>query len=228
MTAAASAAGTGRPDVDLRSLLPPPVPTQGMRPLCLPFALTGAHDALRHGAGAPFAPEPIWWRCTHLGQTTPAGVLLDDAGNAVAHVGQAAASDWPYNPGLGWGTEHPPASCGPPPWRQANWTEVPLGHDGVEDGIESTLAASRPVVLVIEVTDGFEFPQPEGHMPAPPITADAGDYHAVLVVGAATDPVYGRRLLVRNSWGPTWGAGGYGWLTLPYLVAFAVQAAALN
>lgn len=228
MNVAAPGKAIGRPGIDLRPLLPLAVPTQGMRPLCLPFALTGAHDARQYGAGAPFAPEPIWWRCTQLGQTAPEGLLLEDAGQALADVGQTAAADWPYNPTLGWGTENPPAGCGPPPWRRATWTQLGLAHDGVEDAIEDMLMASRPVVLVVEITDEFEYPQQDGHIAVPPITAASGDYHAVLVVGAAADLVHGRRLLVRNSWGPTWGAGGYGWMPLPYLVAFAVQAAALN
>lgn len=228
MTVATSAAASGRRDVDLRPLLPPTVPTQGHRPLCLPFALTGAHDALRQGARTPFAPESVWWRCAQLGQTTRYGVLLDHAGGALADVGQAAAAVWPYNPTLGYGTEDPPTACGQPPWQRADWQRVRLARDGIEDDIQDVLATSRPIVLVIEVTDEFEQPAPDGRIDVPPITTPAGDYHAVLVVGAATDPVHGRRLLIRNSWGPAWGAGGYGWLPLPYLVAFAAQAAVVS
>jgi len=226
--APAPAAGADRPDVDLRPLLPATVPAQGHRPLCLPFALTGAHDALRHGASAPFAPEPIWWHCAQLGQTTRYGVLLDQAGDALVKTGQPGAAVWPYNPSLGYGTEPPPASAGTPPWQRAGWQDVHLAHDGVEDSVEDMLAASRPVVLILEITDEFENAGADGTIAAPPITAPAGDYHAVLAVGAATEPVHGRRLLIRNSWGQGWGAGGYGWLPLPYLVAFAGQAAVVS
>jgi hypothetical protein len=228
MTEPVSPAVSRRPDIDLRQLLPPAVPTQGMRPLCLPFALSGAHEARHHGSSGALAPEPIWWSCTQRGQTAPGGVLLEHAFDALATVGQTTAIDWPYNPGLGWGTENPPVACGQPPWLQARWVELPLAHDGAEDTIEDVLATSRPIVLVLELTDEFENPEPDGHIRTPPITAATADYHAVLVVGAATHATHGRRLLVRNSWGPHWGAGGYGWLPLAYLVAFAVQAAALT
>ncbi len=80
------------------------------------------------------------------------------------------------------------------------------------------------MVLIIEVTDEFDQPGADGQIEVPNITAPAGDYHAVLVVGAATRATYGRCLLVRNSWGDWWGAGGYGWLPMAYLEAFAGEA----
>lgn len=228
MTAPERAAADGRPPVDLRLLLPATLPEQGMRPLCLPFALTGAHDAILYGTGGPFAPEPVWWQCTRLGQTSQQGVLLQHAADALASVGQTTSALWPYDRGLGYGTENPPTGCGQPPWQQAAWQLIPLAHDGVEDDIEDMLAARRPVVLVVEVTDEFADPEPDGHVPVPLLTAAPGDYHAVLAVGVATDAAQGRRLLIRNSWGPAWGAGGYCWLPLAYLVAFVAQAAVVS
>jgi hypothetical protein len=63
----------------------------------------------------------------------------------------------------------------------------------------------------------------------PAITSPLGDYHAVVAVGAATSTDgTTRRLLVRNSWGPGWGVGGFGWMPLEYLTAFAVEAAVLD
>ncbi|MHB8959590.1 MAG: C1 family peptidase [Candidatus Limnocylindrales bacterium] len=104
---------------------------------------------------------------------------------------------------------------------------IPLAHDGTEDEIEDRLSRDVPVLVIVEVTKAFEIPDNEGHIQTPSLTAGPGDYHAVLAVGAATHPTHGRRLLVRNSWGPYWGLGGYGWLPLDYLVSFAVQAGAV-
>lgn len=223
------ARGAGRPPVDLRDRLPDGVPYQGLRPLCLPFAFTGGHEALRYDTDdespTSMAPEPLWWACVQNGHAGAGGMLLEHAGAALADTGQVELQTWPYNLHLGYGTEPPPAPCGAPPWQRAQWNEVVLAHDGVEDELEGLLAAGYPVLLVVEVTDAFAGPDPDGSVRTPSLRAAPGDYHALLVVGAATDPRLGRRLLVRNSWGNAWGAGGYCWLPLTYLIAFAPQAA---
>lgn len=223
------AAGAARPPVDLRDLLPEDVPFQGHRPLCLPFALTGGHEALRSHADqepvVPLAPEPLWWKCVQDGHAQPGGTLLEHAAGALADSGQVDRTSWPYNPALEYRTEAPPIGCGAPPWQCAAWRELTLAHDGVEDELEDLLAAGYPAILVIEVTDAFAEPEPDGSVLVPSVRTRLGDFHAVLAVGAATDPRHGRRLLIRNSWGPGWGAGGYCWLPLTYLIAFVPQAA---
>jgi hypothetical protein len=100
-----------------------------------------------------------------------------------------------------------------------------LAHDGVEDALEDELEAGRCVVLVLEIADEFEFPDQAGFVSLPDLTSDVGDYHAVLAAGAATSATRGRHLLIRNTWGPEWGVGGYCWLPITYLESFAVQAA---
>jgi hypothetical protein len=107
--------------------------------------------------------------------------------------------------------------------------ETPLAHDGIEDLIEDALAVVLPLVLVIELTQEFEDATADGEIALPALTAPVGDYHAVLALGAATSTDgTSRRLLIRNTWGSGWGAGGYGWLPLDYLIAFAVQVATID
>lgn len=220
-----------RPPVDLRPLVDPLIVVQGPRPLCLPFAAGVSHEAARTRGGVraeALAPEAIWWYCTHHGLTCAEGLTVDDAAAALATVGQPPLVHWPYNRGLGIGTEDPPAAAGAAPWHTAALRELPLAHDGVEDAVEDSLAAAAAVVLVVEVTDEFTDPDTDGTIHLPPLRGPAHDYHAVICLGAATDPRHGRRLLVRNSWGEFWGAGGYGWLPLAYLIAHVPHAATVE
>ena len=196
---------------------------QGPRPTCVACAVGAAHEAERPGFEA--AIEPVWWRLREWHLADECGTTLHAAARALPHTGHCEAHLWPYNDNLGFDTEPPPDAAGSPPWTCADLTSVVVAHDGFEDAIEDELADGHPVVVVIEVSAGFQFPESDGLIPIPLITAPAAGYHAVLVVGSWTDPTHGRVFLIRNSWGEYWGAGGYGLLPVEYLVNFGAQAA---
>ncbi|WP_276806283.1 C1 family peptidase [Mycobacterium nebraskense] len=206
-----------------------PVFSQGPRPTCLACAIAAAHEAERVMQVFEAAVEPLWWDLHRHGQAGPDGALLTDAAASLGRVGHCASTHWPYNTSLGYRTEDPPDVAGTPPWRIASAILFAPAHDGIEDAVEEALANGHPVVAVIEVTDAFRHPQqPDGFVPVPPIRAASGGYHAVLVVGAWTDPVYGRVFLIRNSWGDWWGAGGYCLLPVAYFQDFCVELARLE
>jgi hypothetical protein len=193
----------------------------------VPVALSVGHEAARTQSGTPpepLAPEPIWRYCTARGQTGWDGMVVDHAAAALTDDGQPTLVSWPYNDGLGVGTEDPPEGAGTPPWITGDLRQLHLAHDGVEEELEDFLAAGAPALLLVEVTDEFAYPDDAGYVTLPNLRAPAGDYHAVVCVGAATHPSQGRHLLIRNSWGEYWGAGGYCWLPVAYLIAFVPYA----
>jgi C1A family cysteine protease len=201
--------------------------------LCVPFSIAAAHEATRAHAAAPggeaLAVEPLWQHCLNAGLAGHHGTTLKAAADAVEIKGQTVEQCWPYNAGLGAGTEPEPATATNATWYRAGTIETQLAHDGIESLAEDALASGFPLVLIIEVTDEFEHPTTGGEIAVPALTAPTSDYHAVLVVGAATNRQdTSRRLLIRNTWGTGWGAGGYGWLPLDYLIAFAGQAAVVD
>lgn len=222
-----------RPPVDLRALLPADLPVQGHRPLCVPFAVGGAHEAARTAcfSRSPLAlgVEGLWSFCLAAGNAGHDGTDFPSIARAVATDGQPLSALWPYNPLLGAGTEPAPPAAGLAPWHTASIEVFSLAHDGIEDRVEDELASQHAVALMIELTPGFENPDANGTIAVPALTTPAGDYHAILVVGAATDGARSARLLlIRNTWGVLWGWGGYAWLPVDYLVNFAVVAAIIR
>lgn len=226
-------ASLSRPPVDLRYLLPP-IRSQGPRPLCVPFAVTATNEAARtlFGLTSPaeaLAVEPLWQHSVNAGVGGHDGTTIGAAASGLAKRGQPHETHWPYNPTLGDRTEPDPPGAATVDWHGAEVINIPLEHDGIEDLVETALSLGLPVVLLVELTGEFDYPDDRGEIEVPPINSPVGDYHAVVAVGAATsDDGTTRRLLIRNSWGDGWGVGGYGWMPLEYLTAFVVQAAALN
>lgn len=219
--------------VDLRHLFTPAVRAQGPRPLCLPFSASFTHEATRATvegiAAEALAAEPLWQHCVQAGTASHDGTTLRAIADAVEHTGQPIERVWPYNDTLGSGTEPTPAAAMAATFNTAELFDVPLAHDGIDDNVEAALTVGLPVMVVVEITNEFQNPTTDGEIRVPSLSAPVSDYHAITAVGVATNGAGdNRRLLIRNTWGAGWGAGGYGWLPYDYLVAFAVQAAAID
>ena len=204
-----------------------PAIDQGIRPLCIPIVVTAAHEACRTQPPEPLAPDDLWSSCVMSGTASREGTTLDAVADALRTVGQPSLVDWPFNTTIGHGADQVSSAAQASIWYQAELAPVSVANDGIEDAIEDLLAAGLAVTLIIEITTEFEQAAPDGTIEVPPLTAPQGAYHAVLVVGARTHG-QDRALLIRNSWGLGWGAGGYGWLPTDYLIAFGARAGAID
>lgn len=215
-----------RPPIDLRPKLAPTL-DQGTRPLCIPIVVTAAHEASRTQPPEPLAPDALWSSCVASGTASREGTTLEAVTDALRKDGQPTLVDWPFNSAIFHEAAPVPPTAQTSTWHKADLRPVHVANDGIEDGIEEQLAIGLVVPLIIEVTTEFERATSNGTIDVPPLTAPQGAYHAVLVVGVQTHERV-RVLLVQNSWGPGWGAGGYGWLPLDYLIAFGALAGAID
>ncbi len=215
-----------RPPIDLRPNLAPTL-DQGTRPLCIPIVVTAAHEASRTQPPEPLAPDALWSSCVASGTASREGTTLEAVTDALRIDGQPNLVDWPFNTAIFHEAAPVPPTAKTSTWHKADLRPVPVANDGIEDRIEEQLATGLVVPLIIEVTTEFERATPNGTIDLPPLTAPQGAYHAVLVVGVRTHETL-RALLVLNCWGPGWGAGGYGWLPMDYLIAFGAQAGSID
>ncbi len=122
--------------------------------------------------------------------------------------GQCNEAVWPYGPA---GTTPRPPDLGPV-YQASRGTVIAATLDEVR----SSLKASRTVVVGLLMTNSFLYAdRPIDYVSD---TERTHFFHSVLAVGI--DDAAGL-LIVKNSWGTTWGDDGYGWLTFDYFEHYA-------
>jgi hypothetical protein len=200
-----------------------PARNQGSRPTCIAFATSDVHAAAR-GQTEPLSVEHLYY---HAVQRTPgghpdSGVNLPTVLAALHHDGQTTESGWPYLDSLpadlaAW---KPPSSAAPVYRRSSA-----IGMAATAD-VYAHLDAGRPVMLVLLVTEAFCSPDGEGIVAPPPIDPEV-DYHAVIAV-AHGQRASQRYVLVRNSWGDSWGVAGHAWVADAYLDLWLIGIATMR
>lgn len=194
--------------VDLRGLLHP-VRHQGRRNACLAFATSCAHEA-RSLAADPLCVEYLYYHAAaRMTYGARRGLTITAAADALSKEGQPTESAWPYTPDAVDPWTVPVID---PPFHKAALAKGQAKFDWVVDQLD----AGKPVVLGLVITEAFLRPDPSGVIDDGAAPKDRGG-HAVLAVGHGTTDEGEDAVLIRNSWGPTWGLQGHAWLPRPYI-----------
>ncbi|WP_377828292.1 C1 family peptidase [Bradyrhizobium lupini] len=207
--------------VDLRGSFGP-ARDQNPRPTCMAFAASDAHAGARSG----WTPLSTEWAYYHAvkreGGLPHQGASLNAMLATIKSDGQPVEEEWPYRnvPISDVASWAPPA-----PARQLFFRDHGLCALTVNDVIDQ-LNAGLPVLMTMTLSNAFFRPTADGTVERiePP---DPKLRHAVVAVG------YGERastnfVLVRNSWGGSWGIEGHAWISIDYLTPRLTGAAILT
>ncbi len=207
-----------------------PVRDQGRRQTCVAHAALGCLEA-RLTAAAPVVLSP---QHAHFNFMTlegrphdvDRGIKATDAPRYLSQPGGAVCPDtsWPYEPSpVRIATAVAAGAYGPPPealdgdtYRLSAYKLIAAGNEGATIGnvrhLESLLAAGYDIVVGAWLSweaDEDDILRPVFANGEPVF----GGGHAMLIVGYDRDA---RVLLLKNSAGPGWQDGGYGWFSYEF------------
>jgi C1A family cysteine protease len=205
------------PSVDLRVQCPRQIYDQGQLGSCTANAIAAAleFDLLKQGL-TDFMPSRLFIyyneRVIEGTVKSDSGAMIRDGIKTVAKQGVCTEELWKYD--IAEFAVKPPARC-----YQAAVKNRVLSYQRVPQSLTSIkgcLAHGYPVVFGFQVYESFESQHvaKTGVVPLPATTEELLGGHAVLAVGYDDASA---RFLVRNSWGPEWGQGGYFTMPYPYL-----------
>jgi C1A family cysteine protease len=221
--------------VDLRQWCPP-IEDQGLLGSCTAHAGTGLVEYYERKALGQYvhASRLFLYKVTRelLGWTGDRGAHLRTTMGAMVLFGMPPETYWPYLDIEANFDVEPPAFCYA--FAQNYKALQYFRLDPPETAknvlllrIKAYLAAKCPLMFGFTVFNSIDQATDEGRIPYPCPGEVVRGGHAVATVGyddkaKIRNKICGVEttgaLLVRNSWGATWGDGGYGWLPYEYVL----------
>jgi C1A family cysteine protease len=194
----------------------PPVLNQGNLGSCTANAIANAHrfDQRKQHLAGEFAPSRLFIyyneRAMEGSTGSDSGAQIRDGIKSIAKQGVCPESEWPYVPARF--TSRPPAPC----YREASKHQAVSYQRLVQtlSQMKGCLASGYPFVFGFTVYESFESQTVArtGVLDMPRRGEHVVGGHAVLAAGYDDAAA---RFTVMNSWGTSWGRGGY--FTIPYL-----------
>ncbi len=174
------------------------------RNTCLAVAATGGHEYLRRGQRLSI--EHLWANARARAGVGPDGATMSSIRDGVVIDGQCEESIWPYDP-----VAPMPRPSSIQTIYKVERGEIVIGAD--LDALRATLSAGHGLVLGLELTESFQL---AAGLPIDFESDGEGTLgnHAVLGVGFDDDQ---ELIVIKNSWGTTWGDAGYAPITYRYV-----------
>ncbi len=221
--------------VDLREYCSP-VEDQGMLGSCTAHAGVGLIEYYeRRAFGRHFDASRLFlYKVTRnlMKLRGDTGAYLRTTMGAMVLFGVPPESYWPYTDDSSSFDREPPAFCYA--FAQNFQTIKYFRHDPagsrpdeVLHSLKSYLAKGLPFIFGFSVYSSIEQAESDGRIPFPSLRERLEGGHAVMAVGyddrmEITNKISKQKtkgaLLIRNSWGASWGERGYGWLPYDYVL----------